>query len=411
MIDLIDIKIQLQHKPFGSERLKLTENSPFSPPTSKRFSKKIALQPGGPLIDVTSLDNGSVIHIRDCPLTPLQGHNVFGSDDVCLLGSTLICAVLDRLSIAYADEQRRAWEAGEFVVDALDITHRFALPENLSQKQIFDHIRTKAAWKFRPGVISAGTGVRMAAPRHSASWVFYDKRQKLLDKRTRSLKHLRAVVGEEAHTIWRGLQSAASNSIRAELKLSKKYLEDRKLNRGSAWTIEKVHEVYWVEMEKLRFEAHVPLRQLGHSINKVRIRQLRHMLELWARGAELDKLYPESTFDRHRSRIRHLTGIDILLDVPMVAALPLSEIFCRENLRKEFPQWARTFPACAFGIAITAEAQTEVSGPSARDRELSSATIMQHRLSYLDSGAAKLATTSQTCMRGIHVDRFLQRPG
>lgn len=350
MIDLIDIKIRLQHKPFGSERIKLPENSPTSPPITKRFSKTIALQPGGPLIDVASLDNGSAIHIRDCPLTPLQGHNVFGSDDVCFLGSTLICGVLDQLSIPYTDEQRKAWQEGEFVIDALDITHRFALPENLSQKQIFDHIRIKSAWKFRPGVISAGTGVRMAAPRHSASWVFYDKRQKLGDQRTRSLKYLRAVVGDDAHPIWAGLQAAASNSIRAELKLSKKYLEDRKLNRGSAWTIEKVHEVYWAEMEKLRFEAHVPLRQLRHSINKVKTRQLRHMLELWARGAELDTLYKQSTFDRHRSRILRITGIDILLDVPMIAALPLSKIFCHANMRKAFPMWARRFAVCAFGM-------------------------------------------------------------
>ncbi|OXI88267.1 hypothetical protein CFB50_06965 [Burkholderia sp. AU33423] len=355
MIDLIDIKIQLQHQPFGSERIKLPENSPISPPISKWFSKTITLQPGGPLFDVTSLDNGNVIHIRVCPLMPLQGHNVFGSDDVCLLGSTLIRAVLDRLSIAYTDEHRQAWEAGEFVIDALDITHRFTLPENLSQKQIFDHIRTKSAWEFRPSVISVGTGIRMSAPRHSASWVFYDKQQKLRDLRTHSLKHLRAVVDDDAHLIWTGLQVAASNSIRAELKLSKKYLEDRKLNRGSAWTIEKVHAIYWTEMEKLRFEAHVPLSLLRHAINRVKPRPLRHALELWARAAELDSVYAKSTLDRHRSKILRMTGIDILLDVPMIEALPLSEIFCRTKMRKAFPQWARKFPACAFGMSAVPE--------------------------------------------------------
>lgn len=350
MIDLIDIKIQLQHQPFGNERLKLVENSRVSSPTSKRFSKKIALQPNGPLIDVTSLDNGSVIHIRDCPLTPLQGHNVFGSDDVCLLGSTLIRAVLDQLSIAYTDEHRQAWEAGEFVVDALDITHRFTLPENLSQKQIFDHIRTKSAWEFRPSVISVGTGVRLAAPRHNAAFVFYDKLQKLKDQRTHSFRHLRAVVGDDARDIWTGLQKAAANSVRAELKLSKEYLERHRLNRGSAWTIEKTRQVYWVEMEKLRFEAHVPLSRLRHAINRVKSRPLRHALELWARGAELDSIYVKSTLDRHRSKILRMTGVDILLDVPMIEALPLSEIFCRKNLRAAFPKWARKFPACAFGM-------------------------------------------------------------
>ncbi|VWB51369.1 hypothetical protein BLA14095_02225 [Burkholderia lata] len=355
MIDLIDIKIQLQHEPFGNERIKLAENLQVSPPTSKRFSKKIALQPNGHLTDVTSLDNGSVIHIRDCPLTPLQGHNVFGSNDVCLLGSTLICAVLDRLSIAYTDGQRQAWEAGEFVIDALDITHRFVLPENVSQKQIFDHIRTTSAWEFRPSVISVGTGIRMSAPRRNTAFVFYDKLQKLTDQRTHSFQHLRAVVGDDAREIWMGLQRAAANNVRAELKLSKEYLKRHRLNHGSAWTIEKTHQVYWAEMEKLRFEGHVPLRQLRHAINRVRPRPLRYALELWARGAELDSVYAKSTLDRHRSKILRMTGIDILLDVPMIEALPLSEIFCRANMRNAFPKWARRFPACAFGMSVTSE--------------------------------------------------------
>ncbi|MCA8051089.1 phage/plasmid replication protein, II/X family [Burkholderia arboris] len=350
MIDLVDIKIQLQHQPFGNERIKLAENSGASPPTSKRFSKKIALQPNGPLIDVTSLDNGSVIHIRDCPLAPLQGHNVFGSNDVCLLGSTLICAVLDQLQILYTAEQRQAWEVGEFAIDALDITHRFELPENLSQKQIFDHIRTKSAWEFRPSVISVGTGIRMCAPRRNTAFVFYDKLQKLTDQRTHSFRHLRAVVGDDARDIWTGLQHAAANSVRAELKLSKEYLKRHRLNRGSAWTIEKTHQVYWAEMEKLRFEGHVPLHQLRHAISRMKPRPLRYALELWARGAELNSIYVKSTLDQHRSKILRMTGIDILLDVPIIEALPLSEIFCRKNMRAMFPKWARKFPACAFGM-------------------------------------------------------------
>lgn len=350
MIDLIDIKIQLQHKPFGNERIKLVENSPSSAPISKWFSKKIRLQANGPLIDVTSMENGSVIHIRDCPLTPLQGHNVFGSNNVRLLGSTLICAVLDRLGIAWTDEQRKAWQAGEFEIEALDITQRFALPANVSQLQLFEHMLRRMPWDFRPAVISVGSGVRLAVPHRHVSWVFYDKLQKLNEGRNHSRQYLQAVVGDDTARIWNGLRAAAGNSARAELKLTKEYLRKHRLNRASAWTIQRVSQVYWAEVAELRFESHVPLHRLRNKINRVRNRPLRHMLELWARGAELDALYPKSTFDRHRSAIRREIGIDILLDVPMVEPLPLSGIFSGGNMRGAFPKWVREYPLAAFGM-------------------------------------------------------------
>lgn len=359
MIDLIDIKIQLQHKPFGNERIKLIENSPSSSPISTQFSKTVTLRPNGSPVDVTSLDNGSIIHIRDSPLTPLQGHNVFGSNDVCLLGSHLICGVLDQLQIPYSDEQREAWQAGEYDIDALDITQRFALPENVSQKQLFKHMLRNAPWDFRPAVISAGTGIRLAAPRRNATWVLYDKQQKLRDLRTKSLRYLRAVAGEYAPRIWNGLWAAAGNSVRVELKLSKEYLRKHQLNRGSAWTVQRVHQVYWTEMTELRFELYVPLRQLRDTIDSVKSRPLRRTLELWARSTDLDTLYPKSTVDRHRSQIRRLIGIDIRLDVPMVEALPLADIFSRVNQRPVFPAWSRKFPVCAFGALTERSAECD----------------------------------------------------
>lgn len=94
MIDLLDVTIIHPHEQFGNERGKRYENSDAAPVFS-RFSKKVMLQPRGAFIDVMSLHAGTAIQIRGCPLKPLQGHNSFGSNDVCLLGGTLICAVLD----------------------------------------------------------------------------------------------------------------------------------------------------------------------------------------------------------------------------------------------------------------------------------------------------------------------------
>jgi Phage replication protein CRI len=350
MIDLLDITILHPHEEFGNERGKRYEHSDADPVFS-RFSKKVFLRPSGAPIDVLSLRAGTAIQIRGCPLKPLQGHNVFGSNDVCLPGGTLICAVLDVLEITYTDEQRAAWFAGEFDLSEIHITQRFGLPEGMEQKQFYRHILRNTSWEFRPSCLNQGTGIRLGKHQNGPVLVMYDKAQELTDRRTRAFRHLQAVVAEtDATKVWKGLTTAASTSIRAELKVPKEYLTRNGLTRGSSWLRETVDEVYWQEMEKFRFNSHVPLNTLRPIINRVHDRPLRHALELWASGRELRTIYPASTLSRCRSRVRQATGIDIVDDVPMETALPVADILSRENLRPEFPKWAHRYLACAFGL-------------------------------------------------------------
>ncbi|WP_423392698.1 phage/plasmid replication protein, II/X family [Burkholderia sp. LMG 21824] len=350
MIDLLDVTILHPHEEFGNERGKRYEDLDTAPVFS-RYSKKVFLQTRGASVDVVSLHAGTAIRIRGCPLKPLQGHNTFGSSDVCLLGGTLICAVLDALDITYANEQRAAWFAGEFDVAEIHVTQRFGLPDGMEQQQFYRHVLRNASWEFRPSCLNQGTGIRLAKHQSGPVLVMYDKARELTDRRTRSFRHLKAVVGEDdAASVWEGLTTIASKSIRAELKVPKEYLTRNRLTRGSEWTRKMVDDVYWREMAKLRFDSHVPLNILRPVINRVLDRPLRHALELWASGRELRTIYPASTLARCRSRVRQATGIDIVDDVPMETALPVASILSRENLRPEFPKWARRYPVCAFGL-------------------------------------------------------------
>ncbi|CAB3768616.1 phage/plasmid replication protein, II/X family [Paraburkholderia solisilvae] len=339
MIDFIDVTIHLQHTPFGNERTKLIENS-TSPATYKRFSKKVVLQPGGSPIDACSVENGSGINIRCCPLKPLQGHNVFGTNDVCMLASTIICGVLHKLRIPYTDNQKIAWQRGDFELSELHITHRYRLPENITLKQLFGHMLRNTTLQFRPRWLEAGDGLRMEVSRSNAAWIFYDKALELDEKRKRQFKHLCAVVGDgDVDEVWERLRTRARNSIRAEVKLSDRYLQARNLDRGSAWTVETAKEIYRIEMERLRFGSVKPLEQLRSSIFGLTNDYLKRTVELWVRGADLVNLFPESTLETHRTRIRKETGIDIVLDVPDVAPLLLSEVFSDGNLLPTFPRW------------------------------------------------------------------------
>lgn len=346
MIDLIDITIPQQHTPFGNERIKRLEDSPTA--LSKRFSKKIPLHGSGATVDVTSLNNGSAINIHCCPLKPLQGHNVFGTNKVCQLGGTLICAVLDKLEIVYTEKQRAAWMAGDFDIRMLDITHRFQLPDGVDVQQLCEHMLRTTSTVFRPAWFRSGVGVRMAVPLGRAAWIFYDKLLELDDKRTHSEKHLRAIVGENVDDVFSRLREEADGNIRAELKLSKEYLEKHGLNRGSAWTLERVQEVYFDELAGLGFENHQPIERLMTSAAGLK-HHLRRTFKLWGHRESLRKDFKPSTLEYHRAQIRSAIGIDILCDVPVVEALPLSQIFSPENIMPTFPGWIGPYREIAFG--------------------------------------------------------------
>ncbi|WP_051377099.1 phage/plasmid replication protein, II/X family [Paraburkholderia dilworthii] len=364
MIDLVHIEFPFDHKPFGNERIKRIEGSGSE--FSMQFSKQIRLSDGGSIIDVMSLKKGTKIAIHCCPLKPLQGHNVFGSNSVRLLCFALIRGVLDTLKLPYDAEQETIWKAGEYDITMIDLTHRFPLPENVSSRVLCTYLHQNMDTAFRTAWFKSGTGTRMEAPRSNAVWTFYDKQQELSDKRKHAKTHLRAVVGESADEIWPLLIDSASKSIRAELKLRGAYLANNGLSRGSAWNLQCVHDVYFRELARLSFGSHRSIDMLRDAISGVSNRKLRHTLELWRAGSPLNELFAESTLATHRKKIKAQTGVDILLNRPTIEPLPLSKIFSRDNCLGAFPFWVRDYPTAGFGSPNSAMVRQQSYEPTHR---------------------------------------------
>ncbi|TDY25995.1 II/X family phage/plasmid replication protein [Paraburkholderia sp. BL6665CI2N2] len=395
MIDLIHIEFPFDHKPFGNERIKRIEGSGSE--SSMQFSKQIRLSDGGSLIDVMSLRKGTKIAIHCCPLKPLQGHNVFGSNSVRLLCFALICGVLRKMKLPYDPEQEAMWKAGEYDITMIDLTHRFPLPENVSSQMLCTYLHRNMDTAFRTAWFKSGIGSRMEAPRSNAIWTFYDKHQELGDKRKQAEKHLRAVAGDAADEIWPLLSDMASKSIRAELKLRGAYLVNNGLNRGSAWNLQCVQDVYFKELDRLCFQSHRSIDVLRDAISGVSNRTLRHTLELWRAGSPLNELFAESTLATHRAKIKAETGIDILLNRPTIEPLPLSEIFARDNCLGAFPAWVRDYPTAGFA-----------SPNSAMDQPQNN-EARRHRGDVADGLAADAATTAFRSPAASHGGRSARR--
>lgn len=161
-------------------------------------------------------------------------------------------------------------------------------------------------------------------------------------------RYLKAVVGDQFEHVWAKLLATASRSIRAELKLSKAYLQKHGLNGGAAWTAKKARTVYFAELAKLRLGALDALQLPDESMPLLESQTHQRTLKLWDLGVYLPPLFAASTLDDHRRAILGTTGIDVCHDVPCSTSLRLSEIFCLENVRTDFPNWADSLERGAY---------------------------------------------------------------
>lgn len=342
MTDLLDLQIKIKHHPFGNIRVKEFEDG--SATNASRFSKTVRFNPGGSPVYVTSLGNGNVMSIRCSPLKTLQGHNVFGSNDVIAIASEIICATLNQLGVSYSKDQAESWASGDFEIKAIDLTHRFCLPDGLTSFDVCQHLlRTSPVKLLKPQWLDQGTGIRLSTENSGSTWLLYDKEQELRDKRKNAFSNLKAVVGSDAKVVWRELQKIAGSTVRAELKLKRDYLNRHGLSKGRVWTAKSARSLYFSELGGL--PSDVPI-SLERAFELLKSRSLKFTLLLWSTGSDLRKEFPSSTLRHHRQEIMRQTGIDIGADIPTPSTVKLSQIFCRDNVHR-LPT-VRAFGAAAF---------------------------------------------------------------
>ncbi|WP_244256420.1 phage/plasmid replication protein, II/X family [Burkholderia gladioli] len=351
MLDLLHIEIAHRHRAFGNKRIKISKDHKQKVTC---FSATVRLAPNGAKIKATSLRHGTAISIICNPLKVMQGHNVFGTNNLRALAPEIIVRVLDHLGVAYTDDDVAAWLAGNFNVLAVDITHRYRLPENVTVSDIRRHmIRNMAIERYRPAALLQGTGVRFNAASSYGAWLIYDKYQEMEDKRTHAFPVLAAVHGDQADDVWNLLATTAKNSARVELKLEKEYLKQHGLNRGSAWTAVTANEVYDRELAVLRLERHKPMSVLRDSTASVTNRIHRRTLELWSMGRDLKALFSRATLASHRKAIIGACGIDIERDVPAIEPLPMVELLAISN-RLSIPKWVQQCPQAYARVGTAA---------------------------------------------------------
>lgn len=345
MLDLVSITFDIKHEPFGSIRTKENESGEVK---ANRFSKTIYINKAP--VFVTSLDDGSRINIRCCPLKVRQGHNVFGTNSLKKIWHRLIVEVLRELDIRPSVRQFRKLLRGEFYVDEIHITHRYRVENYPMVGKVIGHVKRYASESLFSASLTRGIGVRLTSPSRRATWLIYDKHREFCDKRTKEHKYLEATAEKLSGKASKLLEALSEKSIRVELRLDKEYLRRHQLDRGKNWTSKKAIEVYQAEFAALRLAEMPAMPELTKLYAEIEDLRLRAVIILWAHGEDLTAHYSPTTVRKYRKAAKGCLGIDLLKDQPVLeeSSIKMTTVFDKPNLLIGFPRWVSKYPTLAF---------------------------------------------------------------
>lgn len=256
----------------------------------------------------------------------LQGHNIFGSDDLVALVYDSFLRVCRVLGITPRLSELRSVRAGNYRCSRIDINYSYELP---TRSDVLSWIRAaEFKSKTRHGRPSSKGGT-LYWGKHSKRWALkaYSKGEEI----ERPKHGLPAALYETPLASW------ADNKLRLELVLRGKHLDEMNLSNAACWNQALVSRVYGEYLRRLEMTEQI---RLSDELVLKLPQRLRSTYVLWQSGEDLRSTLPKATYYRHR---KELLGFGINIDMRRQEnqssnVVPLVRIL--EAVPAEIPSWA-----------------------------------------------------------------------
>lgn len=249
----------------------------------------------------------------------LQGHNVFGSDDLLSLVYDTFLKVCSSLQIEPALHELRQLKEGDYTVKNLDINRSFELPTRADV----------LSWKTRHGRPSTKGGTLYFGS-GTSRWKIkaYCKGEELEASKKHQLP---------TQLLDSPLKTWADNKLRVELTLLSKELKTIGIGKARDLTVSLIDELYRQYIGRIQMSEQIEL-STEMQLNLPRKDQSTYVH--WQNGVDLRSMLPKATYYRHRRALLEY-GIDIALRKevkPRSNVVPLIRIL--EAQPAPIPQWA-----------------------------------------------------------------------
>lgn len=336
MIDWLTIKVPLWHeKKIHSGHVVATDyTGELQYQTTKRFTVKGSHDQQIQIRSTDYIEAGPAraagwpgLELTGNPLKYLQGHNIFGSNDLVGLVTEVMLRICSDLGIPYTDEDFQFWITGNFTISRVDCTENFRL-NRLSD--VLSWLRSAASCSRMRNV---GNGQLT-----KESTLYFGKQS-----RRRSLKFYAKGDELKAHKLPASLSETslleyAQPLLRAESCYRGTELSERGLKYGYNWDDNTANELLNAMIDNLEIsEMNI---QADDKIDELPSR-LCGVYALWKQGHDLRQVYARRTFYRYRSQLlKH--GIDIAIvqdrDTSLDNVVPLVRVL--EAVPEPVPSWA-----------------------------------------------------------------------
>ncbi|WP_100657326.1 phage/plasmid replication protein, II/X family [Alteromonas flava] len=329
MIDWVRATLPLTHLPLNSGQVvSINADGQIEWQTPKRvmatgsFDKRISIK------SVGSDGYGCATHlvVSGNPSKFLQGHNVFGSDDLVSLMHDTYELICKQFSIIPSSLERKMVEQGAYKVTTIDINYSFQLPTRDDVKSFIRAMEFKAKTRHGRPTTKGGT---LYFGKTSERWAIklYCKAEEIQSKTGRIPESLTN----------KGIEDWAENKLRVELRLLSKELEKLDLVCAGDITPKVIKQTFNEYLGKIQMTDQVKLSSKAKSELPTR---LVSTYTLWSEGHNVRQMMSKATYYRQRKALMEY-GINIDLSpceklttnvVPMFRILEAAPV--------DVPEWA-----------------------------------------------------------------------
>ncbi len=256
----------------------------------------------------------------------LQGHNLFGSDDLLALMADTLRRVAAFVGLSFATDEWAAIEQGDYPISRIDYNQSFELPTRTDVKAWLRAAEFKSKSRHGRPSMKGGT---LYFGQHSRRWSmkFYCKGEEIEAPKHRLPTALQLPE----------LLKWADNKLRPELTLRTLELRELELREAKRLTPAVLHDLFCERLKGLEMNEQMALtsEQLHELPQKLRSTYI-----LWNSGEDLRDTLPLRTYYRHRKELLPY-GIDIALrreSFDRSNVVPLVRVL--EAMPAAIPNWA-----------------------------------------------------------------------
>lgn len=292
MIDWVRVTLPFIHVPLNTgEVFSMDENGEIEWRTPKRmqavgsYEKKISIKSEG----ADGQGNATHLWLSGNPSKFLQGHNVFGSDDIVSLVYDTFLIIIKQLNLTANDFEYQLIRHGQYPLSVVDINYSFELP---SRDDVLAFIR---AMEFK-------AKTRHGRPSKKGGTLYFGKTsERWALKMYCKAEEIRTKTGQLPEPLTnKGIENWAENKLRVELRLFRKELEKHQIQQAKDLSPEYVTQLFNQYLGKLEMTDQI---RLTDSITAKLPNKLVSTYTLWTEGHDLRAMMSKATYFRHRKML------------------------------------------------------------------------------------------------------------